>query len=170
MIVFDLRFRPARFLFGHALLEELGPDVVLGLGALVGAEVGGGVEGTALESIVEPASLFGTGAEVGGGMEGAVLGSKEEPASLSEVGAVVLAVGSGFSACDFVGGSGTRSCLLHFDLFFLRQPTLVPSESGPPIKAVHKSIFQSGTPQASPTQLSKKSAASRPFSANVLAP
>ena len=59
---------------------------------------------------------------------------------------------------------------MHLDLFFLRQPTLVPSESGPPSKAVHRSKFQSGRPQALPTQLSKKSAASRPFSANVLAP
>lgn len=170
MITFDARFGPARFSFGHAREEELGAEVVLGPEVLVGTEVGGGVEGATLESIVEPASLSEIGAEVGGGVDGAALESREEPALLSEIGAVVLAVGSGFSACDFFGGSGTGSCLLHLDLFFLRQPTLVPSESGPPSKAVHKSKFQSGRPQASPTQLSKKSAASRPFSANVLAP
>lgn len=121
------------------------------------------VEGARLESTV--------GAEVGARVDGATVESIVVTALLSDIGALVFAVGSsGFSACDFFGGSGTGSCLLHFDLFFLRQPTLVPSESGPPSKAVHKSKFQSGTPQASPTQLSKKSAASRPFSANVLAP
>lgn len=70
----------------------------------------------------------------------------------------------------FAGGLDKTSCLLHSDSICLRHPALVPSESGAPSKVDHKSKSQAGTPQALPTQLSKNSAACKPFSANVLAP
>jgi hypothetical protein len=90
VIVLDLRVRPARFPFGHALDEELVVDVVLGFAVLLGSVVGGGVEGATLESIV--------GEESGGVVDGATLESTVEPASFSERGAVVCSVGADLSA------------------------------------------------------------------------
>jgi hypothetical protein len=106
IIVFDLRLRPARFPCGQALEEELGLDVVLGFAVLVGAVVGGGVEGATLGSIVgaEPGcELVGVtlestvGAELGDEVAGVTLESTVDPESLPEDGAVVLSVGAGFS-------------------------------------------------------------------------
>jgi hypothetical protein len=58
-MTFDWRTRPARFPCGHVLDDEVGLDVVLGSPVLLGAVVGGGVEGATLGSIV--------GAELGEG-------------------------------------------------------------------------------------------------------
>lgn len=90
MIVFELRVRPARFPFGQALDEELVVDVVLGLAVLLGAVVGGEVEGATLGSAV--------GVEPGGVVEGPTLDSTVVAALLSECGAAVLSVGADLSA------------------------------------------------------------------------
>jgi len=89
-MVFKLRVRPARFPFGQALDEVLVVDVVLGSPVLFGTVVGGGVDGTTLESAV--------GVESGGVVDGAMLESTVVAALLSECGAVVLSVGTDLSA------------------------------------------------------------------------
>ena len=82
--------RPALFPFGQALDELLVVDVVLGSAVLFGADVGGRVDGTTLESAV--------GVESGGVVGGAMLESTVMAALLSECGAVVLSVGTDLSA------------------------------------------------------------------------